>query len=117
MQALCKKPSNRSWRTDRQRATGIRMHAGNWGVQLVHSMSARAREGPVWAEAKKGGKGGQPEKTLWQKLEHRKSTRNELRGNRIKKGGCQSGLSWLPHPVLCAKFQERLSPCSRVGGD
>ncbi|KAK5870085.1 hypothetical protein PBY51_024746 [Eleginops maclovinus] len=47
----------------------------------------------------------------------RKRTRNKLRGNRIKKGGCQSGLSWLPHPVLCAKFQERLSPRSRVGGD
>lgn len=46
----------------------------------------------------------------------RKRTRNKLRGNSIKKGGCQSGLSWLPHPVLCAKFQERLSPRSRVGG-
>lgn len=44
----------------------------------------------------------------------RRRTRNKLRGNSIKKGGCQSGLSWLPHPLLCAKFQERLSPCSRV---
>lgn len=35
----CKKPSKRSWRTDRQRAVGIRMHAGSWAVQLVHSVS------------------------------------------------------------------------------
>lgn len=47
----------------------------------------------------------------------RKRTRNKLRGNSIKKGDCQSGLSWLPLPVLCAKFQKRLSPRSRVGGD
>lgn len=41
---LCKKPSKRSWRTDRQRAVGIRVHAGSWAVQLVHS-ALRAREG------------------------------------------------------------------------
>lgn len=47
----------------------------------------------------------------------RKRTRNKLRGNSIKKGGCQSGLSWLPHPVVCAKFQKRPVPSLTCGGE
>lgn len=44
---------------------------------------------------------------------------HKLRGNGIKKGGCQSGLSRLPHPLLCAKFQEGCPlahVCVCVGG-
>lgn len=68
-------------------------------------------------EGRGGGGGGLPEQTLWKKLHRRrKRTRNKLRGNGIKKGGCQSGLSWLPHPVLCAKFQKRPVPSLTCGG-
>lgn len=84
---------------------------------------SRAREGREGGGGKGGREGerrvgGAARADPVEKLHgRRKRTRNKLRGNSIKKGGCQSGLSWLPHPVLCAKFQERLSPRSRVGGD
>lgn len=118
---LCKESSKRSWRTDRQRAVGIRVHAGSWAVQAMLSVSVESQRGK-WERWRKrgggeGGGGGLPEQTLWKKLHRRrKRTRNKLRGNGIKKGGCQSGLSWLPHPVLCAKFQKRPVPSLTCGG-
>lgn len=114
----CKKLSKRSWRTDRQRAVGIRVHAGSWAVQLVHSVSVESWGGERgrWRKGEEGGGGAARVDPVEKLHRRRKRTHNKLRGNSIKKGGCQSGLSWLPHPVLCAKFQERLSPRSRVGG-
>lgn len=53
----CKKLSKRSWRTDRQRAVGIRVHAGSWAVQLVHSVSAESWGGER-GRWRKGGEGG-----------------------------------------------------------
>lgn len=85
------------------------MHAGSWAVQLVSVESQGGEEG--------GGGGAARADPVEELHGRRKRTRNKQRGNSIKKGGCQSGLSWLPHPVLCAKFQGRLSPRSRVGGD
>lgn len=120
---VCERPSKRSWRTDRERAVGIRVHAGSWAVQLAHSVSIESRAGERGRRRrrKRGWRGvGVPPDTadpVEKPHRRRKRTRNKLRGNSIKKGGCQSGLSWLPHPALCAKFQERLSPRSRVGGD
>lgn len=119
MCTCAKKPSKRSWRTDRQRAVGIRMHAGSWAVQLVHSVSAESQGGEWerWRKRGEGARGASRADPVEKLHKRRKRTRNKLQGNSIKKGGCQSGLNWLPHPLLCAKFQERLSPRSRVGGD
>lgn len=87
-------------------------------MQLVHSVSVESWGGELEVEEeKREGRGAARADPVEKLHRRRKRTRNKLRGNSIKKGGCQSGLSWLPHPVLCAKFQERLSPRSRVGGD
>lgn len=114
-----KKSSKRSWRTDRLRAVGIRVHAGGWAVQPMHCCVSResgreARE--VEGQGGGGGRGDARADPVEKLHRRRKRTRNKLRGNSIKKGGCQSGLSWLPHPVLCAKFQKRPVPSLTCGG-
>ena len=53
----CKEASKRSWRTDRQRAVGIRVHAGSWAVQLVHSVSGEPGRDEREVEEKGGREG------------------------------------------------------------
>lgn len=113
------KPHKRLQRTDKEEGSGDQSACREMGCAACALCQSWARDKSMGDGGKGWREGGLPEQTLWKKNLHRrrKRTRNKLRGNSIKKGGCQSGLSWLPHPVLCAKFQERLSPRSRVGGD
>lgn len=110
------------------RGRGGQIGRGQWGSEcmlgaglcsscsLCQSRAGEETEGGGGKGGREGGSAARADPV--EKLHRRrKRTRNKLLGNSIKKGGCQSGLSWLPHPVLCAKFQERLSPRSHVGGD
>lgn len=108
------------------RGRGGQIGRGQWGSEcmlgaglcsLCTLCQLRAGEESEGGGGKGGGRGAARADPVEKLHRRRKRTRNKLRGNSIKTGGCQSGLSWLPHPVLCAKFQERLSPRSRVGGD
>ena len=42
---LCKKSSKRLRRTDKQRAVGIRVHAGSWTVQSLHTVTVESQGG------------------------------------------------------------------------
>lgn len=114
----------RAW--SQVRGRGGQIGRGQWGSECMMGVGlcslfalcqSRAWEGSEGGGGKVRREGAARADPVEKLHRRRKRTRNKLRGNSIKKGGCQSGLSWLPHPVLCAKFQERLSPRSRVGGD
>lgn len=113
---VCINSFNKPGGPGEQGVVGIKVHAGSW-VGQCQALTVKSTEENYKSVCWRGGGGGgwaaraNPVEKLHRR---RRRTRNKLRGNSIKKGGCQSGLSWLPHPLLCAKFQERLSPCSRV---
>lgn len=81
--------------------TQCQLRAGKRARVLVEEDGGAARAKTLWKNYTGGGRGHE----------------TSCEGTVLKKGGCQSGLSSLPHPILCAKFQERLSPRSHVGGD
>lgn len=120
---LCKESSKRSWRTDRQRAVGIRVHAGSWAVQAMLSVSVESQRGKWERWRKRGGGEGGGEGGC----QSRPCGKNSTGGGRGHATSCEGTVLkrevvnpvWAGYPTLyCVpSFRKGLSPRSHVGGD